>query len=52
MFDQLETYPGDKRKHFEELHKKTGLPYAEMVSPLYAASGLSTDVALFTIALL
>ena len=31
FFDQLEIYPTDKTVHFKELHKKTGLPYSEMV---------------------
>ncbi|KAI0704642.1 magnesium-dependent phosphatase-1 [Earliella scabrosa] len=31
FFDQLEIYPGSKIKHFKELHKKTGLPYSEML---------------------
>ncbi|KAI0324221.1 magnesium-dependent phosphatase-1 [Cubamyces sp. BRFM 1775] len=31
FFDQMEIYPGSKIKHFKELHKKTGLPYSEML---------------------
>ncbi|EJF61912.1 magnesium-dependent phosphatase-1 [Dichomitus squalens LYAD-421 SS1] len=31
FFDQLEIYPGSKIMHFKELHKKTGLPYSEML---------------------
>ncbi|KAI0708717.1 magnesium-dependent phosphatase-1 [Cerioporus squamosus] len=31
FFDQLEIYPGSKIKHFKELHKKTGIPYSEML---------------------
>ncbi|RDX44456.1 magnesium-dependent phosphatase-1 [Lentinus brumalis] len=31
FFDQLEIYPGSKMKHFKELHKKTGIPYSEML---------------------
>ncbi|KAG6332719.1 hypothetical protein ID866_6373 [Astraeus odoratus] len=31
FFDQLEVYPTDKTVHFKELHKKTGLPYSEML---------------------
>ncbi|KAH9895664.1 magnesium-dependent phosphatase-1 [Cubamyces lactineus] len=31
FFDQLEIYPGSKIRHFKELHKKTGLPYSEML---------------------
>ncbi|KAI6010992.1 magnesium-dependent phosphatase-1 [Pisolithus microcarpus] len=31
FFDQLEIYPTDKTVHFEALHKKTGLPYSEML---------------------
>lgn len=31
FFDQLEIYPGSKLAHFKELHKKTGLPYSEML---------------------
>lgn len=31
FFDQLEIYPTDKTVHFKELHKKTGLPYSEML---------------------
>ncbi|KAH9847746.1 magnesium-dependent phosphatase-1 [Lenzites betulinus] len=31
FFDQMEIYPGSKLKHFKELHKKTGLPYSEML---------------------
>jgi hypothetical protein len=28
-----EIYPGSKLKHFQALHKKTGIPYDEMVGP-------------------
>jgi len=31
FFDQLEIYPGSKLAHFKQLHKKTGLPYSEML---------------------
>ncbi|KDQ51803.1 hypothetical protein JAAARDRAFT_163407 [Jaapia argillacea MUCL 33604] len=31
FFDQLEIYPMSKIAHFKELHKKTGLPYSEML---------------------
>ncbi|KAG8934717.1 hypothetical protein FRC02_009420 [Tulasnella sp. 418] len=31
FFESLEIYPGSKRIHFSELHKKTGIPYSEMV---------------------
>ncbi|KAI8977738.1 magnesium-dependent phosphatase-1 [Trametes punicea] len=31
FFDQMEIYPGSKIRHFKELHKKTGLPYSEML---------------------
>ncbi|CDO72039.1 hypothetical protein BN946_scf184943.g74 [Trametes cinnabarina] len=31
FFDQMEIYPGSKIKHFKELHRKTGLPYSEML---------------------
>ena len=31
MFDHLEIYPGDKRKHFRELQKSTDLPFEEML---------------------
>ncbi|KAH9940030.1 magnesium-dependent phosphatase-1 [Epithele typhae] len=31
FFDQLEIYPGSKLKHFKEVHKKTGIPYSEML---------------------
>ncbi|KAI6011820.1 magnesium-dependent phosphatase-1 [Pisolithus marmoratus] len=31
FFDQLEIYPTDKTVHFKALHKKTGLPYSEML---------------------
>ena len=31
MFDQLEIYPGSKINHFKQIHKKTKLPYSEMV---------------------
>jgi len=31
FFDQLEIYPGSKKAHFKQLHKKTGIPYSEML---------------------
>ncbi|GBE86013.1 magnesium-dependent phosphatase-1 [Sparassis latifolia] len=31
FFDQLEIYPGSKIAHFKALHKKTGLPFTEML---------------------
>ncbi|ODQ52270.1 putative magnesium-dependent phosphatase P8B7.31 [Saitoella complicata NRRL Y-17804] len=31
FFDTCEIYPGSKIKHFQELHRKTGIPYTEMV---------------------
>ncbi|GAA5898842.1 Mg-dependent acid phosphatase [Sporobolomyces salmoneus] len=31
LFDSMEIYPGSKITHFQELHKKTGIPYEEMV---------------------
>ena len=31
LFDQLEIYPGSKIPHFQQLHKKTKLPYSEML---------------------
>jgi len=31
LFDELEIYPGSKIKHFEALHKRTGIPYTEML---------------------
>ncbi|KAF8602019.1 magnesium-dependent phosphatase-1 [Ceratobasidium sp. AG-I] len=31
FFDTLEIYPGSKIKHFKTLHKKTGIPYSEML---------------------
>jgi len=31
FFDQLEIYPGSKKAHFKRLHKKTGIPYSEML---------------------
>ncbi|OJT02616.1 Magnesium-dependent phosphatase 1 [Trametes pubescens] len=27
----MEIYPGSKIKHFKQLHKKTGIPYSEML---------------------
>lgn len=32
MSSRKEIYPGSKLKHFQALHKKTGIPYDEMVS--------------------
>lgn len=32
LFNTLEIYPGSKLAHFKEIHKKTGIPYSEMVS--------------------
>ncbi|PIL34631.1 hypothetical protein GSI_03410 [Ganoderma sinense ZZ0214-1] len=31
FFDHLQIYPGSKIRHFQELHKQTGLPYSEML---------------------
>lgn len=31
LFDSLEIYPGSKITHFQELHKKTGIAYEDMV---------------------
>ncbi|KAI0261114.1 magnesium-dependent phosphatase-1 [Gloeopeniophorella convolvens] len=31
FFDHLEIYPGSKISHFQELHRKTGMPYSEML---------------------
>ncbi|KAK4698719.1 magnesium-dependent phosphatase 1, partial [Phenoliferia sp. Uapishka_3] len=31
LFNTLEIYPGSKLAHFKEIHKKTGIPYNEMV---------------------
>jgi len=31
FFDQLEIYPGTKKAHFKQVHKKTGIPYSEML---------------------
>ncbi|GJE90662.1 magnesium-dependent phosphatase [Phanerochaete sordida] len=31
FFDHLEIYPGSKIPHFQSLHKKTGIPYSEML---------------------
>jgi len=31
FFDQLEIYPGSKIAHFKQLHKRTGIPYSEML---------------------
>jgi magnesium-dependent phosphatase 1 len=31
LFDFLEIYPGDKRRHFQALREASGLPYAEML---------------------
>ncbi|ORY88825.1 magnesium-dependent phosphatase-1 [Leucosporidium creatinivorum] len=31
LFDTMEIYPGSKIAHFKELHKKTGIPYEEML---------------------
>lgn len=46
FFDQLEIYPTDKTVHFKALHKKTGLPYSEMVR---AATGRRVDALTSTI---
>ncbi|EKM51009.1 uncharacterized protein PHACADRAFT_128667 [Phanerochaete carnosa HHB-10118-sp] len=31
FFDHLEIYPGSKIPHFQSLHKKTGIPYSEIL---------------------
>ncbi|KAF8742315.1 hypothetical protein AX14_005185 [Amanita brunnescens Koide BX004] len=31
FFDQLEIYPGSKLAHFKRIHKKTGIPYSQML---------------------
>ncbi|KAF8314901.1 magnesium-dependent phosphatase-1, partial [Amanita rubescens] len=31
FFDQLEIYPGSKLAHFKQIHKKTGIPYSQML---------------------
>lgn len=31
FFDNMEIYPGSKIKHFERLHKATGIPYEDML---------------------
>ncbi|KAF8874393.1 magnesium-dependent phosphatase-1 [Gymnopilus junonius] len=31
FFDELEIYPGSKIKHFREIHKRTGVPFSEML---------------------
>ena len=31
LFDYKEMYPGSKTKHFQRLHKKSGVPYTEML---------------------
>ncbi|THW92462.1 magnesium-dependent phosphatase-1 [Aureobasidium pullulans] len=31
VFDELEIYPGDKKTHFSRIHKRTNIPYEEML---------------------
>jgi magnesium-dependent phosphatase 1 len=31
---QMEIYPGSKLRHFREIHRRTGIPYDQMVSSL------------------
>ncbi|PPQ84485.1 hypothetical protein CVT26_003517 [Gymnopilus dilepis] len=31
FFDELEIYPGSKIKHFKEIHKRTGIPFSQML---------------------
>ena len=28
-----EIYPGNKRKHFDRIHKQTSIPFSDMVCP-------------------
>ena len=31
LFDYLEIYPGDKKGHFQKIHKRSGIEYSEML---------------------
>jgi hypothetical protein len=51
-FHQLEIYPGSKKVHFRELHKKTGLPYSEMVRIIHGLAIFRKPIYHLTLAVL